>query len=90
MRLPRMSRFACERFRDSYLAEHERCWVWLKEIDSEGCGLFLLSHEKYQAHRVMYLLEYGWFNPAYTVMQSCGVKSCVNPRHLYLLETSII
>jgi hypothetical protein len=57
------------------------CWYWLGAVNDRGYGIFRLGRRTVMAHRHMFEIEHGR-PPAGMVLQSCGKKSCVNPRHL--------
>ncbi len=55
------------------------CWLWLGSL-SEGYGQFLRE----RAHRAAYRLFVGAIPDGMHVLHKCDVKSCANPKHLYL------
>ena len=66
----------------SKIAHTETCWLWTGAIQSRGYGSFGIDGKTYLAHRVAYWLWRGNIADGLTINHLCGVKSCVNPRHL--------
>lgn len=64
-------------------ATADECITWPYAFDRHGYGQFSLKRKCYRAHRFVCELVHG--SPSATDLQaahSCGVRSCVNPRHL--------
>ncbi len=61
----------------------DTCWVWTK-IDALGQGrLYPPSNNKYiAAHHYSYELHKGPIEQGKLIIQTCGVRHCVNPEHL--------
>lgn len=62
------------------------CVVWIGEKTSSGVGRFRFRGIEQLAHRYSYFLEHGELPIRNHVVQSCGNKLCVNPKHLVLLS----
>lgn len=61
------------------------CWLWLGGTNRKGYGRTSWG----PAHRVAYELEYGTIeDTTLHVHHKCGVRFCVNPKHLELLTAS--
>lgn len=75
-----------ERFWSKY-KKHKGCWIWTGAINN-GYGFWTVtkSPDKHHffAHRVAWLLKKGPIPSHRFVLHRCGVKSCINPDHLYL------
>lgn len=62
------------------------CWIWMGQTWRTGYGYLRIGNpgKHIAAHRYMYKLYKGDFNPKLHVLHTCDVPSCVNPNHLYL------
>lgn len=59
------------------------CWLWLGCIGRTGYGKVGVEGACKSAHRVSWLLAFGYMPPASVDLDHrCGVRSCVNPSHL--------
>lgn len=56
------------------------CWLWRAGRDTAGYGQFRYEGKNTKAHRVAFILHYGY--RAGRVKQTCGNRLCVNPSHL--------
>lgn len=70
-----------DRFWDKVLFTTE-CWEWLASKSSRGYGWFYINRRGYQAHRISYLLFYGYIDNNLVIDHLCRNHSCVNPKHL--------
>jgi hypothetical protein len=59
------------------------CWLWTASVNEKGHGNFY-DQRKTEAHRVSWKLAYGKIPHGAYILHRCGVRSCVNPAHLYL------
>lgn len=63
--------------------KNSRCWIWIGTT-SRGYGKFKLNRRLEYAHRVSIELFKGIIPGNLQVLHKCGVRSCVNPDHLYI------
>jgi hypothetical protein len=58
------------------------CHLWTGFVTADGYGQFFLSGRLHLARRVAYELCVGPIEPNERVFSTCGVRACVNFRHL--------
>jgi hypothetical protein len=60
----------------------EECWLWGGSRNGNGYGGIWDEGRKLQAHRVAYELLVGPIPAGLELDHLCGVRACVNPKHL--------
>jgi hypothetical protein len=73
---------ALDRFERYILRSPTGCHLWTGFVTADGYGQFSLSGRLHLARRVAYELWVGPIEPNGRVFSTCGVRACVNFRHL--------
>lgn len=60
-----------------------KCWIWTGAKDTNGYGQFNVRNKHLWAHQASYALFNGPVGQLH-VLHKCDVRSCFNPKHLYL------
>lgn len=82
----RRSPSVTERFTTEYhVLKESNCWEWHGETSANGQPIF--GDER--AHRYSWRTFQGPLSDDVFVIQTCGNRSCVNPKHLELVEVGI-
>ena len=64
------------------------CWEWEGRLNRYGYGAVHRGGRSRLIHRVVYEDMYGEIPEGFVVHHTCGVKHCVNPKHLELQHRS--
>lgn len=70
------------RFENKVLINTDGCWIWTGYIGPGGYGRFRFNGKTCQAHRAAYEIYVGGIGDGLHIDHLCGVRSCVNPKHL--------
>lgn len=70
--------------RPYYLPGENGCWIWQRELDTKGYGMYRLRGGKRvkRAHRWVYEQYRGPIPAGLELDHLCRVPACVNPDHL--------
>ena len=67
----------------------DECWEWTASL-KHGYGQFDTGLRGITAHKMSWILLYGDVPSGMRVSQSCRNRLCVNPRHLMLVDCSVV
>ena len=64
------------------------CWLWhgykgKRAKQHQSYGRFFIYPYHHAAHRVAYIITYGYIFPGLYICHRCDVPLCVNPAHLW-------
>lgn len=77
-------RDATERFMEKVREDSSGCHLWQAQVKRDGYGRFQFRGVSVAAHRVAHELFKGPIPEWQCVLHRCGVRTCVNPGHLFL------
>lgn len=64
------------------------CWLWAGSMFNNGYARICVGHASIPAHRLAYAAFRGEIPDGQVAVQSCGVRVCCNPNHLFLEKKS--
>jgi len=67
---------------------HGECWTWKGSTTAKGYGRFTANDRQVMvAHRFSWQTHGGMIPPGRWLIQTCGNKACVNPKHLAVAKS---
>lgn len=66
-----------------------KCWKWEGSLNKTGYGYIYFINKRWYAHRVSYLLFYGYIDEDLEIDHLCKRRECVNPLHLELVTHKV-
>lgn len=58
------------------------CWQWQGSKNGQGYGKMVINGKHHSAHRVAYIMAFGYIPEGHDVVHTCDNHLCVNPMHL--------
>ncbi len=60
------------------------CWEWIDELNWKGYGRVWYQGRRWQAHRLMWILNRGPVDDELLVLHRCDNRRCFNLEHLWV------
>lgn len=62
----------------------DECWEWRASLNQKGYGQFHPTRiTSISAHRMAYIITYGYIDDEHDACHTCDRPSCCNPSHLF-------
>ena len=73
----------------TYVDKTDTCWLWTRGKETGGYGQYTTGRKRgleRRAHRFAWQVLVGEIPAGYEIDHKCGIRACVNPEHLQVVE----